>query len=70
MIAKAMNFTYVYQRPEPMSTWGAQLPNGSWTALIGKISALIILPISNLATLLIILNCLQRTEPDTLFLRF
>ena len=35
IIARVMNFTYVYQRPEPTSTFGIQLPNGSWTALIG-----------------------------------
>ena len=36
MWARSMNFTYVYQQPEPVATWGSQLPNGSWTALIGE----------------------------------
>ncbi len=40
IIARVMNFSYIYQTPEPVATWGVQMPNGSWTALIGETIAL------------------------------
>jgi hypothetical protein len=43
IIARAMNFSYIYQKPEPSGAWGALLPNGSWTAVIGEMIQLIIL---------------------------
>jgi hypothetical protein len=36
IIARVMNFSYIYQKPEPPVNAGVQLPNGSWTGLFGK----------------------------------
>ena len=34
--AQNMNFTFRWRRPEPIATWGSQLPNGSWNGIVGK----------------------------------